>query len=60
MTYGMSLNSWRLLKLKKRNCRRWQLKLLNLQGAIEDQDKSGFITLSVSWKDPDSCCSMGK
>ena len=47
-----SSNSWRLIKGQEELT--VEDGILPLQGAIEvDQGKSGLITLSISWKDPD-------
>ena len=47
-----SSNSWRLIKGQEELT--VEDGILPLQGAIEvDQEKSGLITLSISWKDPD-------
>ena len=47
-----SSNSWRLIEGQEELT--VEDGILPLQGAIEvDQEKSGLITLSISWKDPD-------
>ena len=47
-----SSNSWKLIEGQEKLT--LEDGILPLQGAIEvDQEKSGLITLSISWKDPD-------